>query len=45
MGHENQIICPYCSTLYEYDGTLAAAASEPEGCVYVATSPPGAPAA
>jgi uncharacterized Zn-finger protein len=45
MGHETEIICPYCSTLYEYDGTLEAAASEPEGCVYVATSPPGAPAA
>ena len=45
MGQESQIICPYCSTIYEYDDTLEAAASEPEGCVYVATSPPGAPAA
>jgi uncharacterized Zn-finger protein len=45
MGHENQIVCPYCSTLYEYDGMLKATESEPEDCVYVATTPPGAPAA
>jgi hypothetical protein len=45
MGHDKQIICPYCSTLFEYDDTLKATESEPEGCVYVATAPPGAPAA
>jgi len=45
MGHESQIVCPYCSTLYKYDGTLKATESEPEDCVYVATTPPGAPAA
>ncbi len=45
MGHETQIVCPYCSTLYEFDGDLEATQTEPGGCVYVATSPPGAPAA
>ena len=45
MGDETQIICPYCSTLYVYDERLKATESEPDGCVYVATAPPGAPAA
>jgi uncharacterized Zn-finger protein len=45
MGHEAQIVCPYCSTLFVYEPVLAATESEPEGCVYVATAPPGAPAA
>lgn len=45
MGDENQIVCPYCSTLYVYDSKLKASESEPEGCVHVATAPPGAPAA
>jgi uncharacterized Zn-finger protein len=45
MGDETEIVCPYCSTLYEYDGAMDVTASEPEGCVYVATAPPGAPVA
>jgi uncharacterized Zn-finger protein len=45
MGHEAQIICPYCSTLFVHDSTLKAIESEPPSCVYVATSPPSAPAA
>jgi len=45
MGDDQQIICPYCSTLYEFDDDLKATETEPEGCVYVATAPPGAPAA
>ena len=45
MGDEMQIVCPYCSTLYVYDSTLYSTESEPEGCVYIAKSPPGAPAA
>ena len=45
MGDETQIVCPYCSTLYVYDGKIKATESEPEGCVHVATAPPGAPAA
>jgi uncharacterized Zn-finger protein len=45
MGDEARIICPYCSTLFEHDGTLKDGESEPSSCVYVATSPPGPPAA
>ena len=45
MGDENEIVCPYCSTLYVYDARLKATQSEPEACLYVATAPPGAPAA
>ena len=45
MGDEAQIVCPYCSTLYSCDPAVKAKDSDPPGCVYVATSPPGAPAA
>ncbi len=45
MGSDNEIVCPYCSTLYVYDVALAPAESDPKGCVYVATAPAGAPAA
>jgi hypothetical protein len=45
MGHEAQIVCPYCSTLFTYDPAVKQGESEPPSCVYVATSPPGAPAA
>ena len=45
MGNETQIICPYCSTLYVYDPKLKETESKPEGCVFVATAPPGAPVA
>jgi uncharacterized Zn-finger protein len=45
MGHDAQIVCPYCSTLFVHDAALDASESDPPSCVYVATSPPGAPAA
>jgi hypothetical protein len=45
MGDGAEIVCPYCSTLYSYDPAVKAKDSDPPGCVYVATSPPGAPAA
>jgi uncharacterized Zn-finger protein len=45
MGDETEMICPYCSTVFEYDGALKATESEPPTCVFVATAPPGAPAA
>lgn len=32
MGSENEIICPYCSTLYRHDPTLAADAARPPEC-------------
>ena len=33
MGADDQIICPYCSTLYVYDEELDALETDPEGCV------------
>ena len=45
MGHEAQVVCPYCSTLFAYDPAIKEGESEPPNCVYVATSPPGPPAA
>ena len=45
MGDEDQLVCPYCSTLYRYDRRLAATESDPPHCVFVATAPPGAPEA
>lgn len=45
MGDEERLVCPYCSTLYRYDPSLPATASEPPSCVFVATAPPGAPEA
>jgi uncharacterized Zn-finger protein len=45
MGNDPEIVCPYCSTLYEYDDALKATESEPAACVYAATAPPGAPVA
>jgi uncharacterized Zn-finger protein len=35
MGDEGEKICPYCSTLYTYDASLAGTQSVPAGC-YVA---------
>lgn len=32
MGSDNEIICPYCSTLYRYDPKLPAAAARPAEC-------------
>lgn len=37
MGDSDEIICPYCSTLYCYDPTLGAAESKPAGCVAILT--------
>jgi uncharacterized Zn-finger protein len=45
MGDDDEIVCPYCSTLFEYDSKLKATESQPPECVFVATAPPGAPAA
>ena len=33
MGGDNQVLCPYCSTLYIHDSRLDAADSEPAGCI------------
>ncbi len=34
MGGDDQIVCPYCSTLFQYDATLEAGASRPASCIY-----------
>jgi len=34
MGHETEIICPYCSTLYIYDDKLGAKDTDPPTCYY-----------
>jgi uncharacterized Zn-finger protein len=33
MGEDAEYICPYCSTLYRYDATLAPGAARPAECV------------
>jgi uncharacterized Zn-finger protein len=45
MGDGSELVCPYCSTLYRYDPRLGATESDPPTCVFVATAPPGPPAA
>ena len=34
MGQDNQIICPYCSTLYLYDENMEPEESDPPYCFY-----------
>lgn len=36
MGDENEIVCPYCSTLYVYDPQVARDSSVPEGAAVAA---------
>lgn len=33
MGEDNEIICPYCSTVYEFKHELGAGQSEPADCL------------
>lgn len=33
MGTDDQIICPYCSTLYVFDGKIGTFGSDPVGCI------------
>jgi len=33
MGHDAQILCPYCSTLYVYDPRLKPTESDPAGAI------------
>jgi uncharacterized Zn-finger protein len=33
LGNDNEIICPYCSTLYRYAPDLKAGESRPPECV------------
>jgi hypothetical protein len=32
MGDENEIVCPYCSTLYRHNPALAANEARPAEC-------------
>ena len=34
MGDDNEIVCPYCSTLYKYNASLAVTQTRPDGCSY-----------
>lgn len=34
MGSDDEIICPYCSTLYKFDGHLHGTESNPPGSLY-----------
>ena len=34
MGDDNEIVCPYCSTLYRYDSKLDAGAARPPVCAW-----------
>jgi len=34
MGSDNEIICPYCSTVYKYASDLSHNATRPEGCLF-----------
>ncbi|MEE2867431.1 MAG: zinc-finger domain-containing protein, partial [Pseudomonadota bacterium] len=34
MGSENEVVCPYCSTLYKFDKTLQATESSPSDCTW-----------
>ncbi|MEM9332776.1 MAG: zinc-finger domain-containing protein [Pseudomonadota bacterium] len=34
MGSSNDIICPYCSTVYKYAPDLAIQETRPEGCLF-----------
>ena len=35
MGAENEIICPYCSTLYRHRDDLSARQADPAACAFV----------
>lgn len=39
MGGGDEILCPYCSTLYVYDDNLPATASDPAGAIVAAQWP------
>ncbi len=34
MGNENEIVCPYCSTVYRFDANLKAGETNPSGCTF-----------
>jgi hypothetical protein len=34
MGDATEIVCPYCSTLYRFNPSLAADETDPPDCAY-----------
>ncbi len=34
MGEADEIVCPYCSTLYKYNAKLAPEKTVPDGCLH-----------
>ena len=34
MGNDNEIVCPYCSTVYKYNSMLTASETNPAGCLF-----------
>ena len=34
MGDDQEIVCPYCSTLFKHDNVLEHGQCEPPNCVY-----------
>ena len=34
MGSDNEIVCPYCSTLYRFNPKLAPDQTIPDGCLF-----------
>ena len=38
MGDDDQIVCPYCSTLFSYSSQIGVDASEPAGCILQPTA-------
>ncbi len=35
MGADDNVVCPYCSTLYQYDADLGSRESNPAECIWV----------
>lgn len=38
MGSDDEIVCPYCSTLFKYEASLPAAACTPPDCAHHETA-------
>ena len=41
MGADNQVVCPYCSTLFIHDPWLAPDETDPKNCLVPATPAAG----
>ncbi|PSJ58476.1 zinc-finger domain-containing protein [Pseudaminobacter soli (ex Li et al. 2025)] len=35
MGADSEKVCPYCSTLFRFNGSLKPTETRPENCLYV----------